>query len=434
MRGIKMKRSMVWSMYLLIVGAFLILGNAPRILPIVVTFGSINVGEIALYMAALAVFLFAKRSVWISNVCLALVVASLLSLFVGLAKWGGDETAIMYNLRFVMQIVAGGMAGSALAARYRDDAEKVMTLYVNLYAIVSIFALILFFIFPDSSALWTRLSEVGVEFPGDPHEGRLVSFYFDPNLFGTIIVFPIFVGFFLFLRAQKIKVLFYISIFFIALLFTVSRSGLSLFLLMSGCLFLIWGVKTLYTLKVNRGLNLIFYVVSLITFISVAFFGSFIDFILDRFMGLSGDGSAYSRWDSFQIGLRLLATEPVLGYGYNFSLKSVQDLGRIGLDSSLQSVAVNYGMLIFTLMVMFLFCWWFLISRRLKRAGTNPDLQALWRFVILYCALSLIWAGNFNQILFFPFWIVPMVTLISYVELASHFRAPAYGEEMREIR
>lgn len=428
------KQSLIWDAYLLLVGAFLLLGNAPRILPISVIGGSLNAGEVVLYLVALTIFLFSWRRIWVCKLCVALITVSLLSLFVGLAKWGADGSAVIYNIRFVMQLVAGGLAGVALAVRYRDNAGQVMRVCVNLYFVVSLMALVLFFAFPDSAVLWTQLSEVGVEFAGDPNVGRLVSFYFDPNLFGTIIVFPIFVTAYLFFRSGNVRTLLYFFVFLFTLLFTVSRSGLSLFLLLSGCLFLVWAARTLFSMKVSRRLLLpLFFIISALVVVTFAFGDTFIDLIIARFTGISNDGSALARWDSFQLGLELFAKEPLLGYGYNFSLQSVRDAGRIGLDSSLQSVVVNYGLLMFALMVIFLFYWWFLVSGRLKRNRSNSDLRALWRLVILYCVLGLIWAGNFNQILFYPFWIVPMVSLISYVEFASHFRlSPCVQEEMRE--
>lgn len=424
MSGTTATRLLIWKIYLLVVGAFVLFGNAPRILPISGTFGSINAGEIVLFMAGLSIFLFAVGTLLVCRVCVALIAATFLSLLVGLVKWGIDEVAIAYNLRFALEVFSGWMAGIALVTVYRNNAKKVMALYVNLYASVSLIGIVLLFIFPNSAELWAQLSDVGVVFSGDSHEGRLVSFYGDPNLFGMIIVLPIFIAYYLSFRLRKAGTLLFVFIMSIALLFTVSRSGLSLFFIMCGCLLLSRGAKLLYSKNENRSFMSSILILGGLLAILLPIVGSYADIAFERFrFTFDDDLSAYARWESFQTGLDLLAQEPVLGYGYNFSLYSLQHLGRGGFDSSLESFAVNYGLLICLLMVIFLIHWWFRISNRLKRNGANHDLRSLWNLLILYIVLTLGSAGNFNQILFFSFWIVPIVALIAYVEFASYLRS-----------
>src|SRR6267154_2914841 len=89
-------------------------GNALRFIPIQFLFGSVNAGEIFLYVCAIFIFpLFFSRLLTSSLYIVAMLVV-MASLFIGLLKWGFESTAVLYSIRLLMQITVAALIGNIL--------------------------------------------------------------------------------------------------------------------------------------------------------------------------------------------------------------------------------------------------------------------------------------------------------------------------------
>src|SRR5690606_34711967 len=143
---------------------------------------------------------------------------------------------------------------------------------------------------------------------------RLVSTYLDPNFFGTIIVLPLLMATLVIQRSGYLAVF---LLMVVALLFSFSRSGISLALLTFGCIF---GLKMLsiVTHYQSRRIGIApsrVYFLLLSPFLILALvyvFESQIDRVVERFVAARDDSSALSRLKAFDTGMQLIAQHPLL--------------------------------------------------------------------------------------------------------------------------
>ena len=403
-------------LFLGVVAAFLILGNAPRFIPIVATYGNANVGELALYVAAIVYLAVSTLTRGLSlrpTLVYIFLAATLASLIVGIFKWEIESEPLIYNVRFTMQLLTAIAIGQAMACWYGSDVARVVRELVWMYLLISAMALALFLIFPESTALWAALAEFGIEFQGDPHIGRLVSFYFDPNYFGTIIVLPILL-LTLFGRSNYVDLM-KAGFLLLCLALTTSRSGIST-LILCGVY-----VAALKVVEVGRRQAVPRYLLSGVPVVLVGLaslavvFQDYVVRITERFTAVGSDESASYRLESFRVGNQLIGEEPLLGFGYNYGLQAVLKHRSLGLDSSLQTVVLNYGMVLSALMFVGLALW--ARARYLTLNKSGSALRPLWEFVFVYFAICMLWSGNFNQLLFYPFWVVPVFGLFAYIDV-----------------
>jgi O-Antigen ligase len=402
--------------FLGVVAVFLILGNAPRFVPIGAAFGNANVGEVALYLAAivyLAASMFTRGLTLRPTLVYAFLGATLASLIIGILKWEIDAEAVIYNLRFSMQLLTALAIGQAMACWYGSDVSRVVRELVWMYLLISAMGLALFLVFPESTALWAALAEFGIEFGGDPHIGRLVSFYFDPNYFGTIIVLPIVL---LALSGKSGYVeLTKAAFLLLCLALTTSRSGISTLVLCGLYVVALKVVEIGRRQAIPRFLLFGAPILLVGLALLLVVFQDYVVSLTERFTTVSTDASANQRLESFRVGNQLIGEEPLLGFGYNYGLEAARQHRGLGLDSSLQTVVLNYGMVLSALMFVALALW--ARARYLTLNKSGSALRPLWEFVFVYFAVCMLWSGNFNQLLFYPFWLVPVFGLFAYIDV-----------------
>lgn len=414
-------------MYLGISCLFIILGNFPRLIPLTGTFGSTNAGEIFIFLAAAALIPITLKSALQSRITTYLLILNSLSLIVGIMKFGFDSTAITYNIRLSALIFSSYVAGLSLYSIYKLNHEKLFESFVKLYVIVTFFGFILLAAFPDSTKLWIKLASLGVNFIGDPHQSRLISPYLDPNYFGTIIVLPIVISLFLRRITGEKKYAIFSLIMLIALALSFSRSGISLFVIIIAIGALAWATKIssrkgLFISKKTAGLVFIGLIA---VFVFALFFDDQVSRLTGRFTNLSSDKSASSRLMSFETGFNLISSEPILGHGYNFSLTKLE-LKYAKTDSSMQVFIISYGILgALATAVCFLY-WATKVLRGLKSKAIHQarSLPGVFLATIIYISASLLWAGNFNLIIFYPFWLFPILSILVYFEHVAFTKAP----------
>lgn len=392
--------------------SFLIAGNLPRMIPAVG--GAINGGEVAWLLCICTLGLTFLGSALSIRPLIVGGGACLLSLMVGVFKFGFSAEAFAYNIRLCGHLVGGAVLASAIWHRYRGDYRALIKAIVVAYTILAIVSFILFAIFPDTSQLWKVMQDSGVDFQGDPHNGRLISPYFDPNFYSCIIVLPILLAWYT-TRYWKGGWL-CVSILAVSLLMTVSRSGMALLGLVLIAIFVVNAGKVLRA-KFSYGAA----AAVLIAIAGIAASGvvlsSFVERAASRFTGVKEDGSALSRVRSFEIGNTLIIEQPILGFGYNYVNEPARKMrgGKVGLDSSIQVFVASFGLPGSIFLAMAVCMWLWRIGRRL-----SSEVLLIYQGTVIYSIVTIIFAGNFNQILFYPFWLVPVFAFLSYFHFLAY--------------
>lgn len=401
-----------FSFYFFIVTCYLILGNVGKILPVTLTFGNLNLFEIILYLYTILFFIrYCKVLIYIKIFNLT-ILSILISLIVGIIKFGFLLDPILYNLRLIFLIITGTLFGLYLFKKYSSDVNGIFRYFLSLYSVISIISIAIYFYYPDSSQLWLDLSNYGIITNGDPHIGRLVSTYFDPNFYAAIICFPLILIFHD--RSQinfNFKFIFF-PLFLISLFLTYSRSGISTFLITSILSF------TLLRFS-NRNNFKLFYFLLLFALFVLAFFG-FFDNIIDRFSTITTDYSAGARVESALIGLEIFFQQPIMGYGYHYSIAEIARLrGGGGLDSSLQILLIDFGLIGFILIAVYFFVTLRNIKINLKSLN-NIFIFKFYVIFLIYLFTVIFFSSIFNNILFYPFWLIPNFGLIIYFYLMAY--------------
>ncbi len=185
--------------------------------------------------------------------------------------------------------------------------------------------------------------ETMAEFGWDPHIGRVLSVFFDPNFTGGFltVILSVVIGIFIFTKSKKNKYfLLFLSLpIFLAIIFTFSRSTY----LALGVVFFTIGI-----LKYRRLLFLSI-LISIILFLNIPR-------IQQRVMGgLEIDPTAQARIKSWQDAVEIIADYPLLGIGYNTyqyaqvkygTIKDIKGEHSIaGSDSSLLTIWATCGIL-----------------------------------------------------------------------------------------
>src|SRR5690606_34723015 len=214
----------------------------------------------------------------------------------------------------------------------------------------------------------------------------------------------------------------YIALFLlmvVALLFSFSRSGISLALLAFAHVFGLRALSMITQFHVaNIGVRpLHVYLLLLSPFMIMALaviFDSQLERVVERFTTTRDDSSALSRLKAFDTGMELIAQHPLLGHGYNFAIRFLFKDGT-KVDSSLQMVIMSYGFIgsLVTLVAGGIWAW--VVAGKLRQLP-SPEPYQLFRKLIIYTALTLLWAGHFNQIVFYPFWLLPVLALFFYFD------------------
>ncbi|MBF7696390.1 hypothetical protein, partial [Acinetobacter rathckeae] len=139
--------------------------------------------------------------------------------------------------------------------------------------------------------------------------------------------------------------------------------------------------------------------------------------IIGRFSNTSvNDGSTFARIESFNIGNYLFWKEPFLGYGYNFSINLQKQLrgGGIALDSSLQTILVSFGFIGSTFLGLIIVAFIYSLYQKYKKQD-NQQRKMIYSCYILYLIVSILFMSIFNQLMLYPFWLIPIVSFGIYL-------------------
>ena len=131
------------------------------------------------------------------------------------------------------------------------------------------------------------------------------------------------------------------------------------------------------------------------------------------------DGTAFARGDSFKLGLAILSDYPLFGVGYNYLRLFVKGiLGGSSVDSSVLATVVNFGLIPSSLFVVMFVVWSvnFISSyNSLKEKDKEVFLSS--RAFFAYLLFVIIFTCHFNNVLYYQFWLVPVVAIFTYYSL-----------------
>jgi hypothetical protein len=228
------------NIYLITLAAYIIIGGGTRFFKISYLPSQVNFSEIIVFAMAMIIVVTKFRDLLRNKLLIFLLLIIVnISFFVGLLKHGFDTVAFIYSIRLSLQLISGWVGGGCLYQRFKTDILQLNIVVVKVYGILACISIYIFLKYPQSTDLWMALDESGIQFDGDPHIGRLVSTYFDPNFYSSIAIYPLTLGLISVIGQRgAIIAKFSIVLIFVSIILTYSRSGLSsLFLLFLFLLF-----------------------------------------------------------------------------------------------------------------------------------------------------------------------------------------------------
>ena len=394
---------------------FMLLGNVSRII-IIPQLGHVNFSEALLFGSALIYgLIYLDVLVKKYAACVLLILGFLAwNCTVGTIYHGLIASGFLYAIRLAMLVISGIIFGIVLHRRYAGNPTCLENtlLLIFVLSLIPAYAFLLFI--ADSRELWQLLSNHSIEFSGDPHQGRLFGLYFDPNYYAALLVFPLLIALIRYLRVGGYCNIFLFCIFFASIFFTGSRSGIAIFVISF--------LMLLSALLVNKGVWRNYSVgnvggrVSLIIFAGILSIWAIIlispDMLSDTYSRLIGESdirSTENRINSFIVGYEKASESFLLGHGYNFVVSDLQKIkGNSAVDSSIQMAIIAWGYPIVTLGL----CYFLVkfLNILLSTKG-RPILEYItW----IYMLVIIFFGSLFNNILFYPFWLFLVVSILSY--------------------
>ncbi len=353
---------------------FMVGGNFFRFFAIAPFGNHLSIVELLFYGSCLpAYFLHLRKS-------LLLLVGIALSTLYGVILNGFDLVSVMYSCKLMAMIISGVVLGELITK------EQML----RIFTYVLIIGGLIFFLFPKAHLFFQLLEGYGVRFIGDPHERRFISPFLDPNYYGAIACIPLILSYHL-----KKKGLF--LLFLTSILLTFSRSGITT------ATFLSMGFLLAHRWKIRVKIS------SMVTFLGLVgvslFYSRDIGCLIERTLHFLEDPSALSRFESIKTGLSYFILRPFFGVGHNYvSFLFTEDLQTHVLDSSLLFILINFG-LIPTLAFAAYGLFWTL--QHIQRG--------VFGWLYIYLLICILFTSLFNHLLFFPYWLIPMVGLFTHL-------------------
>lgn len=331
-----------------------------------------------------------------------------------------DPRAFLYAMRLICTLFASYALGDMFWKKYRFDIQKFLHFFLFPFALWIVFGFIIYFVFPSLADFWQFLKGHNVVFYGDAHNRRFVTVIFDPNIYGAIVFLPILGSFILYKLTQRAKYLLLTNIFIVTAVLTWSRSGITaLFILL-----LIVLVRTVLSKRIYFSSRFSLFnalICSLLFFLLPVLCSSDFQFFFSRFYNVANDGSALCRLQSFQTGLSILQNYPLLGIGYNYLPPFLDGLNF--LDSSILGLLVCFGIFPFSILAFIGAIRFFLLKRHLNSLSSlNPFLYEFCSVFLYYILVTIIFSSQFNNVLFFSFWIIPSLSCLIYIGKMTQYR------------
>jgi len=313
--------------------------------------------------------------------------------------------------------------------KYEITGEKICKYFINNYLVVGVIGILQLIFYPEAYDFYDLFYNIGVYFTNpDPHTGRLLSTYFDPNFLAACMIIPTILALDLFSKTNKRKYLLEVIFFITIIVLTVSRSGVA-----GVCLALfIYAICTIK--KENKkikigGIQKRAFGVMIATAVVFVLLTAFTNVrVFKRIIGSLEDESTYARVSDWSKGLKIMdktdePTEesndpvikndeinPLFGIGYNMIGFTEQNADKgaatsFGNDSSLLLIYISSGI------IGVIYFAYLVLSRLIK--GYKERNKYMFNTAMITIILTSLVVCNFNNLLFYTLWIFPIFVLLN---------------------
>ncbi|NGX46400.1 MAG: hypothetical protein K940chlam2_01590 [Chlamydiae bacterium] len=332
-----------------------------------------------------------SRTLWI---ILTLLAASTLY---GIFNSGWEALSVLHGIKLFGMVCSGVAVGRVLYARYGNEVKRCVHFVMKCYLLCFALGALLLIFFPISMDLYRFLAKWSLPYVGDPHVGRLISPYLDPNYFAAIACLP------LIMTPYVKRVKGWLFVICLCILLSWSRSGIATAML------IMIPLSFYLPKQARRALFIVAVLASL-----PLFFSHYGHTFIDRLLNFQKDPSALARVESYQWGFSYLKEHPFFGVGYNFvNSAAFKEAHLYSLDSSLL-LALNCFGCVPTLAALSCCALWihnhFIALRRQK----NQNLTSFSFCLLFYIGVIFLFTSLFNNILFYQYWLIPTLALVVY--------------------
>jgi O-antigen ligase len=400
------------KLIILIISLYIIAGNLPRFISIHGFRDNVLITEIILFATLLLYGLFTKK-IFNSLIKFSIIyIVIIYSFLYGVLINGFEIKPLLYSVRLILIILCANVAGYLLFHVFRTNIKRTFKYILNNYLVVLIISAFIYIVFPNSFEFWRFLSQYGIMFHGDPHIHRLVSTYLDPNYYSVIAIIPLVISLYLFSVTREKKQLMFILLIMSSIFLTGSRSGIvAMLLLFTAILFRHVVIANSFT---KTGVRAVL-IISVLSLVASPLYISNITRMLIRLSNILVDPSALHRLHSFIMGLELVFERPLFGIGYNYLSSHIESSGGhlSSVDSSLLSMIINFGSIASFIIISLFILWLIIIFKRSKYA--DRDFITFLQNFIVYIFIVMFFAANFNNLLFYQFWLFPIIMIGTYL-------------------
>lgn len=328
------------------------------------------------------------------------------------------------------------------------ETKKALNFILISYLIVSVIGFIQMIFFPIANDFYDVFYAIGIYYANpDPHIERLISTYFDPNFFSCCLLIPTIISLYLYSKDKDKKYLAYYIVYLVAIILTVSRSGLlGLFIVLA--LFILFNIKIVKRKLHFEANTLKVILCTLIVSLVLYFTGNFkaINRIEETLSSMFNketinevisnndnnstnnnqnsdntdsqnssdkiDDSALARFKSWEFALDIMKKNPVVGIGFNMigvhkdRLKMNENTAmQYGVDSSLLLIAMTTGLIGV--------CYFaYIVIKYCKMLIKNWN-NIYAKSIIIILVSSFI-VCNFNNLLFYILWLFPLLLIMKF--------------------
>lgn len=314
----------------------------------------------------------------------------------------------LYSVRLIYMVILVDTLAICFQ-KHGYSVYKVMSMLLKCYLFVCIIGIFQLVFFPVAHDWYRVFFNMGFYFPNpDPHQGRLISTYFDPNYLAACLSIPLCISLYFGEVYRKQKYVIYSAVFIMICILTVSRSGF----LAIAIVIIIMLIKRQYT---QRQLlkNMVFIMAAITAVVMMYLNGAR---IIERILNSSSDMSTFSRFATWTKGWNIIRKNLGIGTGYNMVGAYVKKvLGGVvsnstgyGNDSSLIVIIETTGIVGFVYFIGILIY----NARKTHVYGMQKKLVIQMVIPALVCC-------NFNNLLFYPLWLFPLLLVVYMIAYYS---------------
>lgn len=409
-----------WKLVLcyIVIFCYIVLGNA-------MTFNlgnrlPVKVAELISIVLIFTLLLKKEEKFKISNFNFKLLIWLLIgfvSLLINTIRFSYSIGSMLYGLLYSVRIVHLMLLCSLIKEYFKEnkiEIKKIFDFIINCYIVVCIIGFVQLIFFPKAYDFYEIFYNLGVYFPNaDPHVGRLISTYFDPNYLAACLLIPTIITLIYWDKYNEKKYFIKFLIISLTIILTVSRSGL-LGYVITVFLFTLSGLKLEQgKLKYNKKTIILFLSIMIMFVISLKL-GNVR--VVNRITNSVSDKSTYYRFDNWEYSMDIIKDNSLIGVGYNL-IGTYSDVNldikrgesvKYGSDSSLLLIMMTTGIIGFIYFAIITLKY-IIKNIRLRK----KDIVYLISPIILISALI---CCNFNNVLFYTLWMFPVLLIINILE------------------